>query len=410
MKDKNESKNVVKIGAACIFSYLACYYLRNILGVATPKMLETGKFTKEFIGLLSSTYFIVYASGQLLNGILGDIFNPKKMVTIGLGISGLVNIIFPLCNVRWSQILCFGFMGFFLSMLRGPLMKIISENTIPKHARIICVFFNYSSFAGILIASILVVIFDWKWCFIVAGLASLLSAIIVFIVFSRLEKKEVLTYQRGKSQDFTEIFRVFKVEKFIFYMVIGSIVEIASVSIIFWIPTYLTEHLGFEATVASMIYSVFSFVRSFSSFIALFIFKIMSEKDVIMIRIVFSVAVVGFMSLVLITNPWANIMCLLFALMGIGCAGAVLWSIFIPGLGKTGMVSSANGILDFTGYVVAAIANIVFANLIDLISWNGVIVMWAALAGIGVITTFGMRKKLSVTDNFFGDYGGRQSN
>ncbi len=38
--------------------------------------LVTASYTKETVALISSVYFIVYASGQLVKGIIGDIVNP----------------------------------------------------------------------------------------------------------------------------------------------------------------------------------------------------------------------------------------------------------------------------------------------------------------------------------------------
>lgn len=75
---KAETKKATTIGIVCIAIYLANYYLRNILSVLTPQLLDTGKFTVEHIGVLSSTYMIFYAAGQLVNGFLGDFFRPKE--------------------------------------------------------------------------------------------------------------------------------------------------------------------------------------------------------------------------------------------------------------------------------------------------------------------------------------------
>ena len=393
---KAEAGKAMRIGAVCIFSYLACYYLRNLLGVTRPEMLEDSMFNKEYIGLLSSVYFLIYAAGQLLNGILGDIFSPKKMVIYGLGISGLITMIFPLITMKWLQVVCFGLMGFGLSMLRGPLVKTFSENTIPKYARIIAVFFSYASFTGSLIASLLSIIFDWKWTFIVAGFCSLLIAATTYITFTSMEQKGMITYSSAKSRGFKGLFGVFKIEKFIFYMIIGAIVEIAGASISFWIPTYLTERMNYGSETAALIYSGISFIRSFTPFIALAIFRGMKENDVKLTRISFVVATSAFILLIFIKNPYLNIVVLLLALMAVGCSGALLWSIYIPGLGRTGMVSSVNGILDCSGYIAAAAANLLFANIIDRISWNGVIAMWAAIAFVGVATTWCEKSQVSL--------------
>ena len=47
-------KRAMGLGSIGIFAYIANYYLRNLLSVATPNMLKSGEYTPEFIGLLSS--------------------------------------------------------------------------------------------------------------------------------------------------------------------------------------------------------------------------------------------------------------------------------------------------------------------------------------------------------------------
>ena len=45
MDTRYEYKKALKIGTVSIFSYIASYYMRHILGVSTPGMLESGLFT-----------------------------------------------------------------------------------------------------------------------------------------------------------------------------------------------------------------------------------------------------------------------------------------------------------------------------------------------------------------------------
>ena len=89
-------KNAAVIGIITVMSYVANYFLRNMLGVLTPSILKATSYTKEYLALLSSTYMIAYAAGQLLNGVLGDVFKPKMMVLIGLSAAGAVSVAFLL--------------------------------------------------------------------------------------------------------------------------------------------------------------------------------------------------------------------------------------------------------------------------------------------------------------------------
>ena len=119
--------NAVNIGILSVMAYLMNYVLRNLLSVSTPNMLLTGEFTKEYLGLLSSVSFITYAVGQLVNGVLGERVDAKYMISGGMLLSGISAILFPLLPGAAAGVLTFGVLGFAMSMLRGPLMKMITE-------------------------------------------------------------------------------------------------------------------------------------------------------------------------------------------------------------------------------------------------------------------------------------------
>jgi MFS family permease len=67
-----KAREALFIGLLCAVSYLAVYVARNVLSTVTPQMVESGEFTKEYIGNVSSLFFTFYAIGQLLNGFLGE--------------------------------------------------------------------------------------------------------------------------------------------------------------------------------------------------------------------------------------------------------------------------------------------------------------------------------------------------
>lgn len=392
---KTDNRKAVTIGFICIATYMVNYYLRNLLSVMTPMLLETGMYTEAHIGLLSSTYMVLYAAGQLVNGILGDRLSPKKMVLIGIITASIATVAFPLTPYPAVQFIYFAALGFGLSMVRGPLMKIISENTAPNQARTICVFFSFASFAGPLIASLFAMVNNWIWGYLIAGIIAVAVAIIAYIGLNTLEHKGIITYRSSKGEGIGAFFSVFKIEKFGFYMVIACIVEIAGASVSFWIPTYLTDGLSFEKDTANFIFSGISTCRSFMPFLSLAIFRAIKEKDIPMMRVGFGVSSLFFVCMLFAPNRYVSILFLLLALMAMSCTSALLWSIYIPSLGKTGKVSSVNGILDCTGYVAAALANLLFANVMANVGWNTVFVLWASLGVIGITSTLFVRNKKS---------------
>lgn len=385
--DKNTQK-AWRIGSFCIATYLASYVTRNILSVSTPEMIKEAFFTKEYTGLLSSICFIFYAAGQLINGFIGDRVHPKYMIIMGLGISSVSTFVIPIFDNRILHFMAFALIGFGLSMLRGPLMKVISENTAATHARMICTLFSMAGFAGPLIASILSIFFKWRAVFTATGVISVIITVLAVAAITTLEKRGEIKFVPKYDKGIAGILNVFKLEDFIFYMLISSIGEIAGSSITFWIPTYTTEHLGFSNDAASTIYSVVSFSTLFTPFITLLIYEKLIRNGIKLALVMYVISAVFFIAVRFIAAPVLNVSMLIIAKMAAAAASSIVWSAYIPGLARSGKVSSANGVIDAAGYAMASLANVLFSTFVGRLGWGGIVNMWYIIMLIGAAVSF----------------------
>ena len=388
-----------RIGSLCIATYLASYVTRNILSVSTPEMIKEAFFTKEYTGLLSSVCFIFYAVGQLINGFIGDMVHPKYMIIMGLGVSSISTFAIPLFDNRIIHFTAFALIGFGLSMLRGPLMKVISENTAAMHARMICTLFSMAGFAGPLIASLLSIFFEWRAVFTVTGIISVFITVASVTVISLLEKRGEIKFTPKKEKGvLNSILSVFKLEDFFFYMFISAIGEIAGSSITFWIPTYTTEHLGFSGDAASTLYSVVSLTTLFTPFITLVIYEKLIRNGVKLALVMYVLSAVFFIAVRFTAAPLVNVIMLIIAKMAAAAASSIVWSAYIPGLARSGKVSSANGVIDAAGYAMASLANVIFSGSVSRLGWGGIVNMWYIIMLIGAAASAGkllLRKKQS---------------
>ena len=385
--DKNTQK-AWRIGSFCIATYLASYVTRNILSVSTPEMIKEAFFTKEYTGLLSSICFIFYAVGQLINGFIGDRVHPKYMIIMGLGISSVSTFVIPIFDNRILHFTAFALIGFGLSMLRGPLMKVISENTAATHARMICTLFSMAGFAGPLIASILSIFFKWRAVFTATGVISVIITVLAVAAITTLEKRGEIKFVPKYDKGIAGILNVFKLEDFIFYMLISSIGEIAGSSITFWIPTYTTEHLGFSNDAASTIYSVVSFSTLFTPFITLLIYEKLIRNGIKLALVMYVISAVFFIAVRFTAAPVLNVSMLIIAKVAAAAASSIVWSAYIPGLARSGKVSSANGVIDAAGYAMASLANVLFSTFVGRLGWGGIVNMWYIIILLGAAVSF----------------------
>ena len=356
-------------------------------------------FHKGIYGLAFICLFYFYSVGQLINGFIGDMVHPKYMIIMGLGVSSISTFAIPLFDNRIIHFAAFALIGFGLSMLRGPLMKVISENTAATHARMICTLFSMAGFAGPLIASLLSIFFEWRAVFTVTGIISVFITVASVTVISLLEKRGEIKFTPKKEKGvLNSILSVFKLEDFFFYMFISAIGEIAGSSITFWIPTYTTEHLGFSGDAASTIYSVVSLTTLFTPFITLVIYEMLIRNGVKLAVVMYVLSAVFFIAVRFTAAPLVNVIMLIIAKMAAAAASSIVWSAYIPGLARSGKVSSANGVIDAAGYAMASLANVIFSGSVSRLGWGGIVNMWYIIMLIGAAASAGkllLRKKQS---------------
>ena len=390
---KQEGRRAFNIGFVCVSTYLVSYCVRNLLSVLAPAMCEGGAFTEEFIGTLSSIYLLFYALGQLVNGRIGDVISPKYMVLIGLFSWGAFAILFSFLNIPVLQVVFFGCMGFSLSMLRGPLVKTICENSPTKYAHVSCVFLSFTASAGPLIASLIALAFEWDKAFFAAGIASMVVAVSTFIVFIIFERKQIIYTEKVKTERKRAGFAaLFKLDNFVLYMIVGMVCEIAGTAINFWLPTYINQRLGFSINNSNFIFSAISVATAVTPFVTLALLVLWKNRDVRMMRFMFFVSAILFAFAVFFTDRYVNIILVVISLMALRVCSSLLWSVYIPNQAKSGLVSSLNGFLDFSGYVAATIANLAFSLLKNVIGWGGIVWIWAGLALLGALVTLFHRK------------------
>ena len=59
----SEAKKAIRIGLLCTIAYLAVYVARNMLGVVSPGMIGSGRYTGGYISTISTGYQIAYGCG-----------------------------------------------------------------------------------------------------------------------------------------------------------------------------------------------------------------------------------------------------------------------------------------------------------------------------------------------------------
>lgn len=384
------------IGTLCSVSYLAVYLARNVLGAVTPQMIEQDGFTNEFMGTLSSIYFICYAVGQLINGAIGDKIKARYMISFGLILAGTCNFLFSqyAASPELAKLI-YGMTGFFLSMIYGPMTKVVAENTEPIYATRCSLGYTFASFLGTPCASFLAAFLTWQSVFMVSSVTLLVMGTIVFCFFLAFEKNGIVKYHQfdKPKQKMSGSIHVLIKRQFIKFILIAIITGVVRTTVVFWMPTYMAQYLEMGADRAASIFTVASLFISVSAFISVSLYEALKRNMDKTILIVFVISAVCFLLLYLVKQPIINVVLMTLAILFSNCAATMMWSRYCPSLRDTGMVSGATGFLDFTSYMAASISSNIFGNAATAIGWGNLILVWFGLMVFGVIVALPYKRK-----------------
>lgn len=388
--NREKIRNAILLGVLCSVSYLAVYIARNILGAVTPQLVNNGVFTSEFIGNISSAYFVAYAVGQLLNGIIGDKINARNMISLGLLFAGITNVIFPYVKGELPVTAVYAMTGFFLSMIYAPMTKVVAENTEPIYAVRCSLGYTFSSFFGSPLAGVLASVLVWQSVFLVSSVALIFMAVVCFASFIILEKKQVVVYGKysvKKGEKKKGAIKELIKRDIISFTIVSIITGVIRTTVIFWMPTYFNQHLGFSEKFSTSVYSMSTLVICLSTFVSIFVYEKLRRSMSTSMFYMFLVSTLSFLGMYFFNLPVLNVILMVLGIFASNCATTILWSVYCNTLKDTGVVSSATGFLDFVSYMAAAASSTLFANSVNTIGWGNLILVWATLMAIGIFTS-----------------------
>jgi len=119
----------------CFCAYICIYIARVNLSVAAPELRQAMILTTEQVGLLGGAFSIVYASGRMISGVIGDRAAPWKLVCLGLGLVTLSSVTIGFLPPFRCIFLLWVVNALAQSMLWSPLLRIIAFRYPPETAK-----------------------------------------------------------------------------------------------------------------------------------------------------------------------------------------------------------------------------------------------------------------------------------
>src|SRR5512136_565084 len=101
-------------------SYAMFYMGRVNMSIAIPGIMNEYGLTRTAVGVVLTALFGTYAFGQFVNGQLGDKIGGRIMITLGLILSAVFNLLFGFSTILTVMAVIWALNGYVQSMGWSP--------------------------------------------------------------------------------------------------------------------------------------------------------------------------------------------------------------------------------------------------------------------------------------------------
>lgn len=371
------------------FSYSSIYIARMNLTVASPVMQEQQLISASYIGMMGGAFFLLYSAGQLVNGYIGDIIQPKVMVITGLFLTAISNLLIGGFLEKRYIVLIWGINGFAQSMLWGPLLRCISQHFSNERKPFIASFLVSSvgigSVLGVFLATIAIHYYNIRYAFLIPGFIALLALAVVFFFFHPAPQKHTV-----QSKSLTALFT----PNLLFLLIPAMFHGVLKDNINLWAADYFMK--TFSVDLVTMAFYVFAIplLSLFGRLLYPLVFRHCRRQEHLVS--IFSLSLTTISLIPLCFTKISMIpaaVCLCIAAAAISIVNTSFLSIYPMRYQNCGGVSKVVGLMDFATYLGAGISSSIYGIFLETHTYSNMYFSWIILTILAIIILVMIYKK-----------------
>jgi len=393
-------------------AYAGFYLCRKTISIAQPEFMKEFGWGAELVGVILTGYHIGYATGQFVNGALGDKWGPRRILAVGFVTTILMNLLFGFSVSISLMGLFWTFNGYAQSCGWPSVIKGMSNwFSIKERGKVMgpwgtC--YTVGDVVGTGLAAFVighvgkqtitspaghqVTFSDWRWVFWVAAIALVGIAVVTLLLFRDKPKdvglpdiEEYHNCSKGTADE--EASGLWATTKEVLrrgpVWVLGGAyfgIKFIRYTFMFWAVTYLTLERGMATDVAGYISTLFALVGIAGTVVASYL----SDKVFRSRRAPISVIMlVGLMAaLYFFWHAPNNLIPLAIGLIGFMTYGPdfVISAVAVMDFGSRKGAATAAGFVNGLGSIGQALSGVVVGWVASVFGWESVFHLLFALA------------------------------
>lgn len=390
-----DKRKITSLTMLFMITYMVSYITRINYGAVISEMETESGISRTLLSMALTGSFITYGSGQIISGILGDRFSPKKIIAIGLVATSAMNALIPLCENAYQMLSVWCVNGFAQALMWPPMVRLLTFHLTPEdYKRSVTKVswgISFGTIAVYLIAPMLISLFHWKAMFLFSASCGVLMLLVWLKFCPDVEKATVSApTAAAKAQPTGKFFTPILFAVLFAAMLQGLLRDGATT----WMPTYIadTYNIGNAAAILSGVILPLFGLLCYQ--ITLHLYTTKFKNPLTCTTVIFACGMISAFALFLFTGKNAFLSVLFSALMTGSMHGTnmIITTMLPPFFQKRGSISTVSGIINSTVYVGSAISTYGVALLSETYGWSVTMFTWFLVAAVGTAICFAISK------------------
>lgn len=368
-------------------TYMVSYMTRTNFSAIISEIADATGFANSMLAMSLTGSFITYGVGQLFSGVLGDKISPKRLVSIGLLGTVMINLLIPLCPNPWWMLGVWSINGFAQAMMWPPIVRIITSVFSGDDCKKTMTTVSSGGYVGTiaiyLVAPLIIWLAGWKGVFI--GSALMGGGMLVLWHFTA--RDVTVEAKTAKPVSFKATFKTILSPLMLLVFLAIILQGMLREGVSSWMPTFISDSfsIGNEISILTgVLLPIFSIlcVR-----LADLLYRKVITNPLLCAGALFGAATLVAFVLYVCSGSSVALSVLCFAALygSINGVNLLLISMIPPFFAKRGAVSTISGILNFFTYVGSAASTYGIAALSEGIGWAKTIFVWVLIALVGTV-------------------------
>lgn len=380
-----------KVGIFLMFTYFISYITRINYGAVIVEMVRSTGFSKSELSLAVTASFFTYGLGQIICGWLGDRFQPRTMIFMGLVITSCMNISMIFCPYYQLMAVLWGVNGFAQAFMWPPIVRLmvslLSTDEYKKASLIVSWGSSLGTISIYLLAPLFISVSGYKLVFAFSALSAIIMIptwLMICPILSDKSQESKSTVIVKKNVSFTKLmFNPLMIGIMIAIVLQGSLRD----GIATWMPSYIAETYNLGSNIAiltGVILPIFSIICMYASET---LHEHLLTDPIKCGCVIFAVSTLSAALLLIFTGNSTIISVFSMGLLS-GCMHGVNFMLIciVPAYFKTsGHISLISGVLNACTYIGSAVSTYGIALLTDNFGWKPTIFVWFIIALMGTL-------------------------